>query len=219
VPAGAGGQVNGAGYPPQGTGRHASQPSFTPTFTTGGENVPAEAGGTGRPGQPVGSGYTPAPGYGAVPSGGAPAYPATPAYANGNGAGYQAANGNGYAPANGNGYSPANGNGYSPANGSGYSAANGNGYSAANGNGYPAANGYSPANEGGRPSANGNGYPAANGTSMANGYQRDAYVTGQSTGPLAADYPPAQSFAPAGQGDPGQQRYWEQEQQPRGNWT
>ena len=200
VPAGPGNQVNGAGYPAP---RHASQPTFTPAFTGGGENVPGEAGGSARPGQPAGSGYTPAPGYGASPSAAAPAYQATSAYANGNGAAYPAANGNGYSPANGTSYSAANGNGYSPVNG----------------NGYPAANGYSPANEGGRPAANGNGYPVANGASTANNYQRDGYVSGQQTGPLAADYLPTPGFAPAGQRDPGQQGYWEPEQQPRGNWS
>jgi hypothetical protein len=99
-----------------------------------------------------------------------------------------------YANGNGAGY-PANGNGYSPAS--------------PNGNGYPTPNG--------APQAN--GYPTANGAPHANGYARDGYASGQPTGRQATDYPPAPGYAQVGQADQAQQGYWDQEQQPRGNWT
>ncbi len=190
-------------------------PTFTPSFTANGAASPSvEAGGNGRPGQPAATGYTPMPGYGASPSGGPQAYQATPAYANGNGAGY---------PANGNGYSPAspNGNGYQTPNGApqanGYQAPNGapqaNGYQAPNG--APQANGYQAPNSGPQP----NGYQAPNGAPQPNGYQHDGYASGQPAGHQATDYPPAPGYAQVGQADQAQQGYWDQEQQPRGNWT
>ena len=214
---------NGAGYAANGTASgngHANGaqapgavPTFTPAFTANsGTTLSGETGGAGRPGQPAPDGYAPMPGYGAPQAGGAQAYPATPAHANGNGAGYPA-NGNnaGYAP-NGNG----NGQGYAVnGNGAGNTAnGNGQGYAVnGDGAGYAAnGNGYSPA-------ANGTGYPSANGAAQANGYPRDGYSSGQPTDPMTADYPPAPGYAPVGQADHAQQGYWDQDQQPRGNWT
>jgi hypothetical protein len=64
-----------------------------------------------------------------------------------------------------------------------------------------------------------NGYQAPNGVPQANGYQRDGYASGQPAGHQATDYPPAPGYAQVGQADQAQQGYWDQEQQPRGNWT
>ena len=52
----------------------------------------------------------------------------------------------------------------------------------------------------------------------ANGYAHEGYPSGQPTGPLPADYPPAPGYDPAGQTDQATQGYWDQEQPPRGNW-
>jgi hypothetical protein len=90
-----------------------------------------------------------------------------------------------------------NGNGTQNGNGAAY-AANGNGYA--------------------QPTVNGNGYPSANGQAPVNGYPRDGYATGQSTGPMGTEYQPAPGYAPAGQADQAQQGYWESEQ-PHGNWS